>query len=267
MTTWHIGTVGFGYRQWLGTFYPEKMPSKQFLRHYAQFFNSAEIDSTFYGTPRESTVYKWLRDASSPFTFSPKTPRDITHNTPIQSAAPAMLEFIERLRAMGDQLGAILIQYPASFQANNLTALDQFLASLPTTVRYAVEFRHPSWQNDDTIAMLAQHNACFIAADYGTTNEHNMAEFAIHPTTDWLYLRFIGRHGAFNTKNEVKLDQKPRLERWLTELKPHFPNLNHIYAYFNNDYSGYSIHTTNLLKQLLGLDYAHPEIATQPTLF
>ncbi len=267
MTTWKIGTVGFGYKQWLGTFYPEKMPSRQFLPHFAQFFDSAEIDSTFYGTPRATSVNKWTANTPPTFTFCPKTPRAITHDTPIAAAAPAMLEFIASLRQMGPRLGAILVQYPAAVHAHQLTDLDAFLSHLPTTTRYAIEFRHPSWESAEVDAVLRSHNVSRVAADYGTSNEHKMRPFYVSPTADFLYMRFIGWHGAFNTKNEVKLDQTTRLQRWLTQLQPHLPNLKTIYAYFNNDYSGYSIATANQLKSMLNLPHSHPKLLVQQSLF
>ncbi len=259
---WHIGTVGFGYKQWIDTFYPQGMKSADYLSHYANYFDSAEIDSTFYGTPRLSTVEKWANDVPDHFRFSPKTPRTITHDTPIRQAVPAMTEFVERVGALGDKLGAILIQFPARFQVDQLAPLNDFLAQLPT-VRYALEFRHPSWEVGEAVAMLRERACAWVAADYGTTNEHNMSEFTLRPTTDWHYLRFIGWHGAFNTKNEVKIDQTPRLQRWLTLIEP----AQTAYAYFNNDYSGYSIATANLLKSMLDLPHDHPQIFRQQSLF
>lgn len=261
---WQIGTVGFGYKQWIGTFYPQGMKSADYLRHYAGFFDSAEIDATFYGTPHLSTVQKWANDVPANFRFSPKTPRTITHDTPLAQAVAPMAEFVERVGVLGDKLGAILIQFPASFQVEQLPILNHFLAQLPTA-RYAIEFRHPSWEVAETVAMLRERGCAWVAADYGTANEHKMSEFTIRPTTDWQYLRFIGWHGAFNTKNEVKIDQTPRLQRWLSELKS--IDANTAYAYFNNDYSGYSIATANLLKSLLNLPHEHPKIFQQASLF
>lgn len=261
---WHIGTVGFGYKQWINTFYPQGMKSADYLSHYAQYFDSAEIDSTFYGTPRLSTVEKWANDVPNHFRFSPKTPRTITHDTPIVQAVAPMTEFVERIGVLGDKLGAILIQFPARFQVDQLPALNQFLAEIPTA-RYAIEFRHPSWEIGETLAMLRERDCVWVAADYGVTNEHGMGEFMVRQSADWHYFRFIGWHGAFNTKNELKLDQTPRLQRWLSELELH--SINTAYAYFNNDYSGYSIATANQLKSLLNLPHDHPTIFRQQTLF
>lgn len=267
MTTWKIGTVGFGYKQWLGTFYPERMKSSQFLRYFSEWFDSAEIDSTFYGTPRLTTVQKWERDAPANFTFCPKTPRSISHDTPLIHAAPAMIEFVECVNLLGDKLGAILIQYPATLTIHAQTDLDRFLAQLPRNTRYAVEFRHPSWEHGEVDAMLRAHNVCRVAADYGAANEHGMTPFEVRGSADFLYLRFIGRHGAFNEKNRVKIDQRPRLEAWLKAVQPQLTEYKTIYAYMNNDYSGYSIATANLLKQLLRLPNGHPKLFVQRSLF
>ncbi len=258
---WKIGTVGFGYKQWRGTFYPQGMKSADYLSHYAQFFDSVEIDSTFYGTPPRSTVEKWARAVPANFRFSLKTPRIITHATPLPQAVAPMTSFVERVSLLNEKLGAVLIQFPAAFKVRQLNTLSDFLTRLPTA-RYAIEFRHPSWEIEETVAMLQEHHCAFVAADYGTTNEHRMAEFTARPTTNGLYLRFIGRHGAFNTKNEVKIDQTPRLQRWLNSIE----STRTVYAYFNNDYSGYSIATANQLKSQLALPYAHPKIFKQQSL-
>ncbi|MGB1250379.1 MAG: DUF72 domain-containing protein [Candidatus Promineifilaceae bacterium] len=267
MTTWKIGTVGFGYKQWLGTFYPERMQSSRFLPYYAEWFDSAEIDSTFYGTPKLTSVQKWRRDVPPNFTFCPKTPRSITHDTPLEHAVAPMTEFVERVQLLGNKLGAILIQYPATLTVSSLMPLDRFLAQLPRDVRYAIEFRHPSWERNEVDAMLRAHNVARVVADYGQANEHRMTPFVVRNSADFLYLRFIGWHGAFNTKNMVKLNQRPRLERWQTVLQPHLKQVKTVYAYMNNDYSGYSIATANLLKQLLGLPNGHPKIFKQQSLF
>ena len=267
MTTWKIGTVGFNYAQWLGTFYPDRMKSSQFLPYFADWFDATEINSTFYGTPKVTSVQKWQRDVPPSFTYCPKTPRAITHDTLLEHAVGPMIEFVQRMQMLGPKLGAILIQYPATRTVRALPQLDRFLAQLPTDACYAIEFRHPSWEQDEVDAMLAAHNVCRVLADYGAANEHGMTPFVVRKSADFLYLRFIGWHGAFNTKNEVKIDQRPRLTRWLNVLQPHLEQAKTVYAFMNNDYSGYSIATANVLKELVGLPHGHPKVFRQQSLF
>jgi uncharacterized protein YecE (DUF72 family) len=261
VTDWHLGTIGFGYKQWLGTFFPPGMSPSQFLAHYAQFFNSAELDTTFYGTPKEVTVRKWAQAAPPGFTLCPKTPRDISHGAYLPDTLPQMTTFIERMRLLSDTLGPILIQFPPAFTFDYLDDLTDFLTQLPQTVRYAVEFRDASWRRGRVLDLLQRLNMAWVSADY----IHLPPE--IHVTTDFLYLRFIGTHGQFATKDRILLDRRERLQQWHDLLKPHLAQLSNVYGYFNNDYSGHSPGTCNQFKQMLGLAATYPEIPVQGTLF
>lgn len=261
MTAWHLGTIGFGYKQWVGTFFPLGMPASQFLPHYAEFFNSAELDTTFYGTPRESTVRKWAQVSPHGFTFAPKTPRDISHAAYLPDSVPAMQAFVARMRLLGDALGPILIQFPPSFTFDYLDDLAQFLTRLPHTARYAIEFRDPSWRRGRVLDLLKRLRMAWVSADY----IHLPPE--VHATTDFLYLRFIGTHGQFETKDRILLDRSERLQQWVSLIAPHLDQTRAVYGYFNNDYSGHSPGTCNVFKQLVGLPVAYPDIPVQGTLF
>jgi uncharacterized protein YecE (DUF72 family) len=261
MTAWHLGTVGFGYKQWVGTFYPPGMPSGQFLAHYAQFFNSAEIDTTFYGIPKEKTVRNWAHIAPTDFTFCPKTPRDISHAAYLPAAIEPMRAFITRMQLLGDTLGPILIQFPPSFTLDYLEDLREFVGLLPQTARYAIEFRDISWRRGRVLELLSAYGIAWVSADYIHLPPEILA------TSNFLYLRFIGTHGQFPTKDRVLLDRGERLRHWLDAIVPHLPRLTDIYGFFNNDYSGHSPVTCNQFKEMLGLPTDYPDIPTQPSLF
>jgi uncharacterized protein YecE (DUF72 family) len=145
MTEWHLGTMSFTHPDWQGVVYPETLPAKKYLQHYSQYFNAVEIDSTFYGTPRKTTVDRWRQVTPPDFTISVKTPRTITHEMKLVNADGLMLDFVETMRELGKKLGAILIQFPPDFEAENFGLLENFLNRLPGGARYAVEFRHSSW--------------------------------------------------------------------------------------------------------------------------
>lgn len=261
MTDWRLGTVGFGYAEWLGSFYAPGMKPNQYLPHYSDYFNAVEIDSTFYGLPREETVTRWREQTPEDFRFCPKTPRDITHAAQVMDKVGEMDIFIERARLLGPKLGPILIQFPPTFDLNEVGALTAFVRALPTDVRYAVEFRHRSWENPAVYGLLQAHGMAFVAADYIHLPPH------LHITTDFVYVRFIGEHGRFPLKHEEVLDQTPRLEMWWDQIRPNLPSLRAIYAFFNNDFSGHSPATCNRFKRMVGLPVRYPGWPTQPTLF
>jgi uncharacterized protein YecE (DUF72 family) len=165
MTTWRLGTMGFAYEAWRGVFYPETANPRQYLAPYSQVFDAVELDSTFYGAPRESTVRQWAAQTPPGFRFCPKTPRDITHERGLalaRGAGEAMLAFLDAIRLFGDKLGPVLIQLPPSFDPVQRPALAEFLAMLPHDVRYAVELRHRGWVTPETAAFLREHGAAAL---------------------------------------------------------------------------------------------------------
>lgn len=259
--THYVGTIGFGYKQWVGNFYPPKMKAEKMLAFYGRYFNSAELDSTFYGTPPIERVQKWRDACTSGFMLSPKTPRDISHAHDLRTQIGAMIHFVETVGALDEHLGAILIQLPPSKTAGSLVELQEFVRSLPRGFRYAIEFRDASWQNDQTIGLLKEQNVAWVCADY----IHLSPEVIV--TADFAYFRWLGRHGAYSTKDREITDQSERLSQWFEKSKPYLGQLDTTYGYFNNDFSGHSPATANRWKKLLGLDFDYPKHLTQQSLF
>lgn len=251
MTDWYIGTMGFGYKPWQGTFYPDKLPKAQQLAYYVSQFNALEMDSTFYGTPRAATVARWQAVAPDDFKYCPKAPREITHDLRLAPATAAILDnFLDTMRLLGDRLGPIALQFPPDFTVEERDNLATFLERLPRDLRFAVEFRHRSWWGDETADLLRAHDVCWIAADYLYLPKE------IRPTTDFLYLRFLGRHGQFAEKTHEVLDKTADLQQWREQAAAHRAVAPVAYAFFNDDYAGHAPTTANRFKALLGLDVA-----------
>ena len=252
MTNWYIGTMGFGYKPWQGTFYPDKLPKPQQLPYYAGRFNALEMDSTFYGTPKTDAVERWRAITPDGFRFCPKAPREITHDLRLAGPAVDLLAtFVDTMRLLGDRLGPILLQFPPDFPAEERDNLAAFLSRLPTGARFAVELRHRSWWNDDTADLFRAHDVCWAAADYIYLPKE------IRRTADFLYLRFLGRHGQFATKTHELVDKTEELRGWRQKIEqqlPEMPASVDVYAFFNDDYAGHSPGTANRFKALLGLD-------------
>lgn len=249
MPHWYIGTMGFGYKPWQGTFYPAKLPKAQQLPYYTTQFNALEMDSTFYGTPRAETVERWREVAPDGFKFCPKAPREITHDLRLAEASEgALRNFLETMRLLDDRLGPIVFQFPPDFPVAERENLAAFLGRLPREFRYAVELRHRTWWEEETADLFRAHDVCWVAADYLYLPKE------VWPTTDFLYIRFLGRHGQFATKTHEVVDKTDALKDWQAKVEPHGPGVPEIYGFFNDEFAGHAPTTAKKLMGLLGLD-------------
>ena len=191
MKHWYLGTIGFSYKDWVGSFYPTGTTQRGYLSFYSKVFNSVELDTTFYSIPRQSTVQSWFNITPPEFQFCLKTPRRITHELGLKGAQGLMIEFINSLHDLGDKLGPILIQLPPKYSQENYSVVDEFLKSLPHTYQYAIEFRHSSWYNGRTTDLLSKHQVCWVSSDFPNLPKE------IIPTANFLYIRWIGVNGMY----------------------------------------------------------------------
>jgi len=158
------GTSGYSYKEWLGSFYPEKLPAKEMLRFYAGHFPTVEINNTFYRMPAEAMLEGWAKEVPDHFTFTLKAPQRITHQKRLREAEQEVAEFLRRSAALGGKLGIILFQLPP-FLRKDLPRLREFLAALPAGQRVAMEFRHETWQDEEVYAALRERGAALCVAD------------------------------------------------------------------------------------------------------
>jgi uncharacterized protein YecE (DUF72 family) len=240
--------MGFSYKQWVGPFYPDGLNARYHLAYYAERFNSLEIDSTFYGSPKASSIQRWHDVTPKAFKICPKMPRAITHDARLVGVEDLAQEFLEKMRLLKDKLGVILIQFPPDFSQAEMSQLIHFLPALPKDLRFAVEFRHPSWNKPETAVLLETHNICWVSADTVYMPRQ------ITPTTDFLYLRFIGPHGRFANKDRIQIDRSADLEQWWRMLQSHLQKVKVVYAFFNDDFEGFSPTTCNRFKHIIGLE-------------
>ena len=161
------GTSGFSYKEWKGSFYPEKLPPNRMLEYYSQRLSSVEINNTFYRLPRAEMLEKWAAQVPEDFAFVLKASRRITHMARLKDAGDP-LEYLTRtaVGALGDRLGPILFQLPPYLRVD-VARLTDFLAIVPEDVRAAFEFRHESWFVHDVYRALADHGAALVTADTG----------------------------------------------------------------------------------------------------
>jgi uncharacterized protein YecE (DUF72 family) len=263
MPTWRIGTTGFTDPDWAGPFYPRTIKSGEHLPFYARFFNATEIDTTFHAAPNAERVKRWAAQVPPDFRFCVKTPKAVTHGDSIDHVAGDMLGFCDAVRHFGDLLGAVLIQFPPSLPFGAAPHLEKLLDALPADLRFAVEFRHDSWNNPRTAEILRARRCAWVMADY-------MAKEPWHvpATTDFLYVRWIGIHERFDVHTAEQIDVTDRLTWWKRELERDAAAENAtIYAMFNNDYAGYALGTANRFRKVLGIAAPAPTAGDRGELF
>jgi uncharacterized protein YecE (DUF72 family) len=164
------GTSGYSYKEWLGHFYPEKLPASEMLRYYAERFPTVEINNTFYRMPAPSMLEQWTQQVPERFEFTLKAPRRITHDQRLKDSADNVAEFLRRAGILGSRLGALLFQLPP-FLKKDLPRLRDFLALLPEGCRAAFEFRNASWHDDEVYETLRRRDImlCVTDTDEGDT--------------------------------------------------------------------------------------------------
>jgi uncharacterized protein YecE (DUF72 family) len=158
------GTSGYSYKEWVGSFYPDKLPASSMLRYYAQRFPTVEINNAFYRMPAESLLEQWAGEVPESFRFTLKAPRRLTHIKRLKEVTADVAEFIRRASVLKERLGMLLFQLPPTLR-KDLPRLRDFLAGLPEATRVAVEFRHDSWHDDEVYAALRERSAAVCIAE------------------------------------------------------------------------------------------------------
>jgi uncharacterized protein YecE (DUF72 family) len=231
----YLGTSGWSYADWEGTVYPPATPPGGRLAEYARHFATVEIDSTFYGTPRGSTVERWRRIAPAGFLFAAKFPREITHDKNLIGCKEAADRFVRTMQGLEDRLGPLLLQLPPGFTVEGLEVLDGFLSELPEGPRYAVEVRHKSWLCSELPGVLRERGAALTLVDYPRMPRLEEA------TADFVYIRWLGDRREFPSGHTHLRKERDEDLRWWSGLVDRFLGDGKVvFAYANNHYQNHS---------------------------
>src|SRR5437870_2203748 len=179
----YVGTSGYSYKEWKGTFYPEELPDKQMLKFYGERFKTVEINNTFYRMPKPAVLESWAGEVPPDFKFVLKASQRITHMQRLKNADDSLSYLIKVARTLKDRLGPLLFQLPPNLK-KDAPRLREFLALLPPEPRSAFEFRHQSWFDDEIFGLLREHQAVLCIAE-----AENDLEIPFVSTADWGYLR------------------------------------------------------------------------------
>ena len=215
-----VGTSGYNYPEWKGSFYPQDLPAAKMLPFYSERFPSVEINATFYRMPTPKIVAGWAAQVPPSFRFTLKANRRITHDKRLKDAGDAVEFFVATAREFGPQLGALLFQTPPNLKCD-LERFDAFLATVPEGAPAAFEFRHDSWLDDEVYARLRARNFALCVAD---TESRSVP---IVPTADFAYLRL---------RDEGYDDEAIR--RWTAQAQELATRCTDVFVYFKHEDAG-----------------------------
>jgi uncharacterized protein YecE (DUF72 family) len=231
MKCW-IGTSGFQYTEWKGTFYPEDLPAAKMLPFYAERFSTTEINYTFHRIPAAKTVENWKQLTPDNFRFSLKAPQKITHWSKLRECTDTLEYFCKVATGLGERLGPVLFQLPPTFKKDT-DVLSSFLREFPS-MRAAFEFRHESWFDDEIFGLLKSRNVALCIADTADLATPRQG------TADYGYLRL-------RREDYQKID----IERWAQFVSEQKSNWQDAFVYFKHEESGIGPKLAQQMMQLV----------------
>jgi uncharacterized protein YecE (DUF72 family) len=231
-----VGTSGYNYPEWKGSFYPSDLPAAKMLPYYAARFPTVEINYTFYRMPNEKLVGGWAEQTPSPYKLTLKAPRRITHDSRLKNAGSYVNGFCSVAGTLGDKLGALLFQLPPNLK-KDLATFDAFLAELPPKVCAAFEFRHESWLDEEVFSRLAARNLALCVAD------SEKMSTPVRVTADYAYFRL--RDEGY-TPDDIK--------RWADTIHRETASCRDVFVYFKHEEQGKGPQLARLLMQHLGIE-------------
>lgn len=235
-----VGTSGWIYKGWAGTFYPPALKKTGELAYYATRFNSVEINATFYRLPLVNMVKGWYNRSPHDFIFAVKGSRFITQMKKLNVDRKSIQVFFDRAKLLKEKCGPILWQLPPNFGFNG-ERLNSFLKIVPQKYRHAVEFRHPSWhEHADTFEILRKHNAAHVSV----SSLRMPMNFNV--TSDFTYIRFHGlENGAAHDYT------REELQPWADHCRRCVDNGIAVFAYFNNDWNTRAPSNAEMFREMI----------------
>ena len=202
----YVGTSGYSYKEWKGSFYPATISAKEMLPYYAALLGAVELNSTFYRLPQRSMVESWKAQVPEDFRFSVKASQRITHLKRLKDAGAETQFMLGTVAALGDRLGAVIFRFPEDME-KDIKRLELFLKDLPAKTPAVFDFRHETWFDDEVRALLRSQNRVLCVSD---TDE--LPNQQIDKTADWGYVRL--RRTKYTKSDLAKWVTRVRAQNW-----------------------------------------------------
>lgn len=230
--TW-IGTSGYNYPEWKGSFYPSDLPAAKMLPYYAERFPTVEINYTFYRMPNDKVVAGWSAQTPSPYKLTLKAPRRITHDSRLRNCGDLVRSFCTVAGTLGDKLGALLFQLPPNMKLD-LDLFDAFLGELPPKAPAAFEFRHASWFDEVVFERLRSRGCALCVAD------SDKLSTPLVVTADYAYFRL--RDEGYTPDD---------IDAWADRIRAATTGCRDVYVYFKHEDQGKGPEFATLLRRRL----------------
>lgn len=224
-----VGPPIWANKPWVGKIYPHDAKDADFLFHYAQQFNTIELNVTHYQIPNDNTISRWKSQVGKDFKFCPKFPQSISHERQLVGAADSTDHFVGQILKLEENLGITFLQLPPYFGFSRLTVLINFLKTLPKDIEIAVEFRHESWFESEknwerAVLALADVGVGTVITD--VSGRRDVAHMSL--STDTLTLRFIA--------NNLHETDFTRADEWIFRIKNwHAAGLKKAYLFMHTE--------------------------------
>jgi uncharacterized protein YecE (DUF72 family) len=236
----YIGTSGWNYRHWKGNFYPERIAAKNQLAYYQQYFDTVELNNSFYHLPLVTSVEGWYENVPRQFVFAVKASRFITHVKKLNVTEDVILELLQRMGHLKEKLGPVLFQLPPNWSCNP-ERLELLLKMLPEDQLYTFEFRNHDWYRDEIYRLLQNYNCAFCIYELAGHQSPGVV------TADFVYIRL---HGPGAGKYEGKYSVA-QLDAWVKKCKAWRKEGKRVFLYFDNDQMGYAAMNALYMKEKL----------------
>jgi len=242
--TLYCGTSGWNYKHWRGVFYPEGLPQSKWLEHYAESFDTVELNNSFYRLPEKDTFESWGRQTPDGFAFSVKASRYLTHLKHLKDPDEPLHRLLDHASGLGPKLNIVLYQLPPNWNVDlgRLRGLLEILRQAPDGLpapRSAFEFRDDSWQCESVWSMLEEFGVAYCIMDSPGLPLH------IRATCDYSYIRM--HSGGEDTEGNYTY---AHLKQWAERIRGLLER-GDVYVYFNNDYRGFAVRNALALKDML----------------
>ena len=255
----YIGCPMWGYKEWVGNFFPRHTPPSDFLQLYSRRLTAVEGNTVFYALPSAETVARWKQETPETFRFCPKVSRSISHAASLGKSKEETNELVDRMQGLGSRLGTMFLQLPPSFDFTHLSQLEEYLSSWPADVRLSVEVRHPSFYTEQHALklnkLLSRYNVGRVMMDtrpirIGSAEEKQILQsrerkpdlpLQIAATTDFIFLRYIG-HPRLEVNNTF-------LDTWAWQLAQWFDEGLTLYVFCHCPYEVHSPTICSILYQ------------------